>query len=87
MVDNVEKIVNTVYDVAEDECETELYSVVPVSSSELNIVRSVVRLRKSRVFKAVTYEKDGDDEGSYLIKVTYMNKKGGSKFNNNKRRK
>ena len=86
MVDNVEKIVNTVYDVAEDECETELYSIIPVSSSELNIVRSVVRLRKSKAFKAVTYEKDGDDEGSYLIKVTYMNKKGG-KFNNNKRRK
>jgi len=86
MIDNVEKIVDMVYDYAEDECDNELFSVIPVSSSELNVVRAITRIRKSKQFKAVTYEKDGEDEGSYLIKVTYMNKKGG-KFNNKKRRK
>lgn len=86
MIDTVEKIVNTVYDFAEDECDTELYSIIPVSSSELNVVRAITRIRKSKVFKAVTYEKDGEEGGSYLIKVTYMNKKN-NKFNNKKRRK
>jgi len=86
MVDSIEKIVDMVYDYAEDECGTELQSVIEVHSSELNIVRAVTRLRKGKMFKAVTYEKCGEDEGSYLIKVTYMNKKGG-KFNNKKRRK
>ena len=86
MIDSIDKIVNMVYDYAEDECGTELFSVVPVSSSELNIVRAITRIRKSKQFKAVTYEKDGEDEGAYNIKITYYNKRN-NKSNNKKRRK
>lgn len=76
MIDSVEKIVDMVYDYAEDECNNELFSIIPVSSSELNVVRAVTRIRKSKMFRAVTYEKDGDEEGKYNIKVTYIKKKG-----------
>lgn len=75
MIDSIEKIVNTVYDYAEDGCDCEPYTLVPVSSSELNVTRAVVRIRKSKQFKAVTYEKDGEEEGKYNIKITYMNKR------------
>lgn len=71
-MDIISKTMNKVLDWAENECEAETFSLVPVECNEVEAMRCVVRLRKLKQFKSVSYEKD--DENIY-IKVIYLNKK------------
>ena len=81
---DIEKIVQKVYDIAEEDVGHEPYSLIATGCTELEAVRAISRMRKAKVFKAVTYERDEDD--NILIKVTYYNKKN-MHFEKKKRRK
>lgn len=86
-MDNVQKIVDYVLDYCEDEVGENSYSLIPVSCSDITIVRVVTRLRKTKQFYSVTYELDPDEDGKYLVKVVYLKKKDKHIEKNKKRRK